>query len=74
MAKMAMPLQTEPVAEIAVQGKSDCIQFLGLGNYEDIRRFRSQVVFEAQNLMPDPSQRKDDFIGEGMVCEESQPH
>jgi hypothetical protein len=47
---------------------------LGLGDNEGIRRFRWQVVFQAQDFMLDPSQRMDDFIGDAMVCEESQPH
>jgi hypothetical protein len=49
-------------------------KFLSLGDNEGIPRLSWQVVFQAQNFMPDPSQRMDDFIGDAMVCEESQPH
>jgi len=47
-------------------------RFLGLGDNKGIRRLGWQVVFQADNFMPGPSQRIDDLIGNAMVCEESQ--
>jgi hypothetical protein len=43
---------SDNVREIAVQGKQDCIHFLGLGDNDGIPRFSWQVVLQPHNFMP----------------------
>ena len=62
------------VREIAVQRKQYCVKFLRAGNDNRVRRFRVDVVAQAQDLMTLRGEVVDDGVRDAVVREEPQTH
>jgi hypothetical protein len=60
------------VREIAVQREQYCVEFLRAGNDNRVRRFRIDVVAQAQDLMTLRGEVVDDGVRDAVVREEPQ--